>query len=217
MHATRETDQTVNLALFDFDGTLCTRDSFTHFIFYALSKRHIVRQGIKILPWIQAYYLKLYPAPSMRIKLFDSMFRDTPLPPIQQLAKEYAQQLMNHLDPKLYAQLKQHQLRGDKVVIVSASIDLYLKPLADLLDVELICTEVDIRNQIITGTYTTPDCSSEQKKQRVLRQYNLDHFELVYAYGNSHEDLDMMSLADASYMVGEDQTLPHIEQLKKFA
>ncbi|WP_353887636.1 haloacid dehalogenase-like hydrolase, partial [uncultured Acinetobacter sp.] len=69
MHATRETDQTVNLALFDFDGTLCTRDSFTHFIFYALSKRHIVRQGIKILPWIQAYYLKLYPAPSMRIKL----------------------------------------------------------------------------------------------------------------------------------------------------
>lgn len=70
---------------------------------------------------------------------------------------------MNHLDPKLYAQLKQHQLRGDKVVIVSASIDLYLKPLADLLDVELICTEVDIRNQIITGTYTTPDCSSEQK------------------------------------------------------
>ena len=124
---------------------------------------------------------------------------------------------MNHLDPKLYAQLKQHQLRGDKVVIVSASIDLYLKPLADLLDVELICTEVAIRNQIITGTYTTPDCSSEQKKQRVLRQYNLDHFELVYAYGNSHEDLEMMSLADASYMVGEDQTLPHIEQLKKFA
>jgi len=102
-------------------------------------------------------------------------------------------------------------------VIVSASIDLYLKPLADLLDVELICTEVDIRNQIITGAYTTPDCSSEQKKQRVLRQYNLDHFELVYAYGNSHEDLEMMSLADASYMVGEDQTLPHIEQLKKFA
>ncbi|RSP49938.1 HAD-IB family hydrolase, partial [Acinetobacter baumannii] len=55
MYATSETNKTIkNLALFDFDGTLCSKDSFTGFIFYALSKRHIVKQGLKILPWIQA-------------------------------------------------------------------------------------------------------------------------------------------------------------------
>jgi len=63
-----------NLALFDFDGTLCTKDSFTGFIFYSLSKRHIVRRGLKILPWIQGYYLNLYPAHAMRPKLYRAMF-----------------------------------------------------------------------------------------------------------------------------------------------
>jgi len=69
MYATSEKNKTINLALFDFDGTLCTKDSFTGFIFYTLSKRHIMRKGLKILPWIQAYYLKLYPADAMRAKL----------------------------------------------------------------------------------------------------------------------------------------------------
>lgn len=39
----------------------------------------------------------------------------------------------------------------------------------------------------------------------------------VYAYGNSHEDLDMLSLADTSYMVGEDQSLPLLQAVKKLA
>lgn len=217
MHATSETNQAVNLALFDFDGTLCTKDSFTSFIFYTLSKRHIVRQGIKILPWIQAYYLKLYPAHSMRLKLFGSMFDNAPSQQLEELGKEYAQTLLNKLDPALFWQLKQHQQQGDKVVIVSASIDLYLKPLCDLLDVDLICTVVEIKDQKITGDYATPDCSSEQKKIRVSERYDLSSYRHVYAYGNSHEDLDMLSLADTPYMVGEDQSLPLLQAVKKLA
>ena len=87
-----------NLALFDFDGTLCKKDSFTGFIFYALSKRHIVKQGIKILPWIQAYYLNIYPANSMRIKLFNAMFKQADANEIQDIANEYAQRLVRQLD-----------------------------------------------------------------------------------------------------------------------
>lgn len=153
----------------------------------------------------------------MRLKLFGSMFRGAPSQPFQDLGKEYAQTLLNKLDPALFWQLKQHQQQGDKVVIVSASIDLYLKPLCDLLDVDLICTVVEIKDQKITGDYATPDCSSEQKKIRVSERYDLSSYRHVYAYGNSHEDLDMLSLADTSYMVGEDQSLPLLQAVKKLA
>lgn len=37
-HACKKPKNIKNLALFDFDGTLCSKDSFTGFIFYALSK-----------------------------------------------------------------------------------------------------------------------------------------------------------------------------------
>jgi HAD superfamily hydrolase (TIGR01490 family) len=215
MHATSKKYK--NLALFDFDGTLCTKDSFTGFIFYALKKRHIVKQGIKILPWIQAYYLNIYPADSMRIKLFKTMFSDLPAHEIQQFALEYSKVLIEHLNPELHQQLLRHQKNKDHIVIVSASIDLYLKEIAEHLNVDLICTNTEIKNDHFTGMYSTLDCSSEQKRLRVLEKYDLDEYESVYAYGNSKEDLAMFSLANFTYMVGETEHLPKIELQKKLA
>ncbi|WP_039046843.1 HAD family hydrolase, partial [Acinetobacter junii] len=101
MHAKSKKNQTINLALFDFDGTLYPKDSFTGFIFYTLSKRHIVKNGLKILPWIQAYYLNLYPAHAMRPKLYQSMFKDIPVDFVDQLSQDYAKKIIKKLDSNL--------------------------------------------------------------------------------------------------------------------
>lgn len=206
-----------NLALFDFDGTLCTKDSFTGFIFYALSKRHIVKQGIKILPWIQAYYLNAYPAHAMRSKLFRAMFSNANALELQQMAREYATNLMNQLNQPLLKQLRQHQALGDDVVLVSASVDVYLKHVCTLLNIDLICTQTEQVNEVYTGLYTTPDCSSEQKRQRILEKYHLDDYAVIYAYGNSREDDEMLAMANHTFMVGTDQQLPEIISYKKLA
>ena len=210
MYATGK--KNVNLALFDFDGTLCKKDSFTGFIFYALSKRHIVRQGIKILPWIQAYYLKIYPADAMRPKLFKAMFKDADALEIQEIAEEYAHRILEQLEPALYQQLLQHQSLGDEVVLVSASVDVYLKTVCKLLNIKLICTETEIIAGRYSGVYSTADCSCEQKRLSVLQQYDLDQYHKIYAYGNSEEDLQLLSLADFPYMVGETAQLPELAQ-----
>ncbi|WP_445115557.1 HAD-IB family hydrolase [Acinetobacter sp. WZC-1] len=215
MHATRKTHK--NLALFDFDGTLYQKDSFTGFIFYALSSRHIVKQGIKILPWIQAYYLNIYPASAMRARLFKAMFTDADAGEIQELASEYAPRLLGQLSPHLYRQLLQHQNNGDDVVVVSASLDLYLEPVCQLLGVDLICTETEIQERKLTGKYATADCSCAHKKHRVLKKYDVSQYANIYAYGNSMEDLDMFSLADHIYMVGENTELPRLDDQKKLA
>lgn len=212
-----KSEKNKNLALFDFDGTLCSKDSFTGFIFYALSKRHIVKQGIKLIPWIQAYYLNIYPPSAMRSKLFKAMFSNMSACEILDIALEYSHHLRKYLSPELYQQLLVHQNNNDDVVIVSASIDIYLSDIAQLLNVDLICTEAEIKNNRLSGFFATPDCSSEQKKIRILEKYNLDQYDAIYAYGNSKEDLDMLSLADYSYMVGDKYPLPRIEAQKKLA
>ena len=208
MYATGKKNK--NLALFDFDGTLCKKDSFTGFIFYALSRRHIIKQGIKILPWIQAYYLNAYPAHAMRSKLFRAMFSNADALELQQIAQEYANNLLSQLNPSLLKQLKQHQALGDEVVLVSASVDVYLQPICSLLSINLICTQTEQINNTYTGKYTTPDCSSEQKRQRILEKYSLHYYSVIYAYGNSIEDREMLELADHRYMVGVDKTLPQL-------
>jgi len=211
MHAQNQKPKT--LVLFDFDGTLYLHDSFTGFIFYALRKRHIVKRGLQILPWIQAYYLKLYPAHHMRPKLYVSMFKDSDAEEILHLAQDYAQQLMLKLNPKLLEQLRQHQELGHEVVLVSASLDLYLKPVCSYLNIDLICSEVEIKAGKMTGFYQTPDCSNQQKKSRILEKYKLQDYAEIYAYGNSEEDEEMLSLAHQRYLEGHDKQLPKINIL----
>ena len=200
-----------HLALFDFDGTLCKIDSFTGFIFFALPKWQIISRGMTILPWIIAYYLKFYPAHRMRPKLFKQMFKGQNQDDMQTAAINYAQQLVTqHLDPALYNQFRQHQSLDHRVILVSASIDLYLAPLCKLLNIELICTEIQSSSTKMTGLYSTLDCSQDQKKVRILEAINIEKYEHIYAYGNSHEDAEMLSLAQSSYFIGRNHKLPDL-------
>lgn len=191
-----------NLALFDFDGTLCNKDSFTGFFFYTLPKRHIIKRGIKIIPWIVTYYAKLYPAHLMRPKLFQAMLKNMSTTQIEPIALEYAQYILKeNLNTELYQQLKYHQILGDDIVLVSASVDVYLQYIAKALNIDLICSTAEIKNRHYTGQYVSQDCSFQQKKLRVLEQYQLDQYQSIYAYGNSLEDLAMLDLADFPYLI----------------
>lgn len=206
MHATRQTHQ--NLALFDFDGTLCCQDSFTRFIFYALKKRHIIRHGLKIIPQIQAYYRGRYPADQMRATLFYAMFKDQDAAHIQALANTYAKHLISTFNSELLIRLKAHQQHGDQVALVSASLDLYLKPLCEYLEIDLICTKTQIQSGRLTGLYAGADCSGLQKKLRVSEHYDLTQYRQIYAYGNSTEDEELLALATHPFMLGRDLALP---------
>ena len=103
------------------------------------------------------------------------------------------------------------------MVLVSASIDLYLKPLCKLLGIDLLCTETEVQNGRLTGYYQSADCSRIEKKIRISQQYPIAEYASIYAYGNSEEDLEMFSLAQYTYMVGQDQQLPALPQHLKMA
>jgi phosphoserine phosphatase len=55
-------------------------------------------------------------------------------------------QLKEQIRPEALVQLRQHQQRGDRVLLCSASPRLLLQPLADWLGVELLCTELKQQN-----------------------------------------------------------------------
>lgn len=150
----------------------------------------------------------------MRLKLYSAMFKDVDVEIIQPLALRYANKVLDNLDPPLFGQLKKHQQLGHKVILVSATIDLYLEIIAKALNVELICSQVEIKSGKLTGKYLTPDCSCLQKKLRVLEAINLADYEMIYAYGNSEEDEEMLSLAQQTYMAVQDKELPMLDKIK---
>ena len=48
----------------------------------------------------------------------------------------------------------------------------------------------------LSGFYQQGDCSLERKVSRVKAAFSLDEFESIYAYGDTHEDIPMLKLAD---------------------
>ena len=87
----------------------------------------------------------------------------------------------------------------DTIVIVSTSIKNYLEPWCKNNGFNLLCTELEVINQKLTGKFETPNCNYNEKVKRILNDYDLNSYDEIYAFGNSPGDYQMMKLANKKY------------------
>ena len=92
-----------------------------------------------------------------------------------------------------------HKSEGYKVVVVSASLDIYLQGWCDQHKLDLISSKLEVKNNKITGKYLGSDCSGKEKVKKIKNKYNLDEYDCIYAYGDTSEDLEMLSIADKKF------------------
>lgn len=187
----------MDLALFDFDGTITHQDTFTPFIFYAASKNRVRLGKLVLLPLLIKYKLGWSLGGDIRERVFRFALKGVSTEATQAKAIKFAADIIpNYIRSEALARINWHQQRGDKVVIVSASLSLYLQPWCQKLGVELICTEVESANGVLTGNYLGGDCSSLEKASRVKQRYLLEGYDNIYAYGDTPEDNEMLALAN---------------------
>ena len=95
--------------------------------------------------------------------------------------------------------IKWHQEQGHKVVIVSASMESWLKTWCDKNNIDLISTRLEIKDNNLTGKFATKNCSGLEKANRVNEVYDLNDYNYIYAYGDSRGDQELLALADKSF------------------
>lgn len=108
----------------------------------------------------------------------------------------YAKIIPGLLRSDLLETLRLAVKNGEKVVIVSASLDLWLRPFCHVEGFELLCTELEFLDGKYTGRFSTPNCNGQEKAVRILADYDLQSYEKTIAYGNSEGDAAMFELAD---------------------
>ena len=99
--------------------------------------------------------------------------------------------------------LEWHRERGDTVVVVSASIDLWLRDWCRSRGIGLIATELEVKEGRITGRFLTRNCSGKEKVKRIEKELDLSRFDHIYAYGDSPADRAMLSIAHEAYYRGK--------------
>jgi HAD superfamily hydrolase (TIGR01490 family) len=189
----------MNLALFDFDGTITDRDTFAPFIYSAVSRVRVALGAALLSPMIAAYQLGVLPATRMRRAMAWMSFWGRGEEEVNEAGIAYAKTLNNVLRKEALGRLRWHRDNGDQIVVVSASLGAYLRPWCEGNGLELICTELEARAGVLSGRYAGGDCSGAEKMRRVLARYDLGRYEVVYAYGDTEEDRELIGLAHKRY------------------
>lgn len=192
----------MNLALFDFDHTLTSIDTYGRFLRTIATPRQLSEAKWKIGPWLAGYRMGLVSAAGLRARATRLAFSGRAQQEVLQYGQQFASEVLpGVLRPDMMQRLQQHQSQGDEVVIVSGSLDVYLQPWCARHGLALICNQLEANAGLLTGNYEAGDCGAD-KVARIRARYDLEDYAQVTAYGDSREDLPMLALAQERWYRG---------------
>ena len=190
----------MKIALFDFDGTITTKDSLVDFIQFSVGKPKYYLGIFILTPVLFCFFLKLIPNYIAKEKLVSYFFKNWLLSDFNELAHTYSLQCIDKiLRPAAIKKIKWHQSQGHHVAIVSASIENWLKPWCDKNNLRVLATKLEVVENRVTGNFLSNNCHGLEKVNRIKERYDLSKYDYLYAYGDSSGDKQMLSLANESY------------------
>lgn len=190
----------LQLILFDFDGTLTTKDSLLAFFKFTHGKLHFWWNMLVSLPIILIWKLGLINAENGKNLIFNIFYKGWSEAKLAETGKAFVKERIPEiLFDGAIDLVKSYQKDNNKIALVSASIDVYLKPFCQQYHIKCICTELTFENGIYKGKLATKNCNKTEKVKRVAAVYQKSDFEKVVAYGNSSGDKAMMDWADESH------------------
>ncbi|MPZ19642.1 MAG: HAD-IB family hydrolase [Luteitalea sp.] len=195
----------MDLALFDFDGTITTKGTYPGFVRLAVRPRRKLVGAIMLAPKIVGYQWRLVSERAIRKAMSRVGFWGEDPDRLRRLGERYATEVLPGLiRPVAHERIAWHRARGDRIVIVSASLDVYLGPWCRALGLDVICTQLEARDGRLTGRYLRGDCCGEEKARRIRERYALADYVMVHAYGDTEEDRQMLEIADRRYFRWEE-------------
>lgn len=190
------------VAAFDFDGTLARRDTFVPFLRHACGTARVVVATTRAA-------LRARDRDALKVGAITHLFRGRSAAEVDELGQAYVPALVELLRPEMVDRVRWHRAEGHAVVIVSASLGVYLRPLADRLglDAALAVELVTGADGVLTGAVVGDLNTRGPEKVARLRAWAAQRygaevpFEL-WAYGDSAGDEELLALADHPTWVG---------------
>jgi len=100
--------------------------------------------------------------------------------------------------PKALEQIQTYQQEKTKVVVVTASAELWVKQWCDQTGIECIGTKLKVSGQKITGQLLSANCNGVEKVNRIRQQFNLSEYIAIDCYGDTSGDREMLAIGTRS-------------------
>ena len=187
------------LYLFDFDGTLTYKDTMFMFLkFYDPAKYSV--QFLKHVPLFALLQLKLADAESVKKSLIASILKGKSRYQIEKKAQQFFEE--NY--PSLFREnaldfINNIDRTNTESYIVSASLDIWVKPFAEKFNMKLLSTQAEFKDDIFTGKFVGKNCNKEEKVNRIKLEIGDKKFDKIIAFGDTFGDKAMFKFANESH------------------
>ena len=188
----------VTVAAFDVDNTLTVRDCVVPFMRSVVGTPRLMKVMLSNAgKTIQSVSRRDRDA--LKAKFVAGVFAGKNADDIEALGVQFASKVAERwLRSDVATRMRWHQEQGHVVILVSASLGVYLHPLGDLLEVDaVLCTELEEVDGVLSGQLIGKNCRGEEKVSRVQKwreEAGIDVRDLVYAYGDSSGDKQLLDL-----------------------
>lgn len=194
------------LAVFDLDGTLVRGDSFLPFVVgYARAERR-VRPLVTLPVWVGLYAARIIPDHRAKQNVLVSSFRGQPRAAVAAYADRFVETWIRpRLHAPVFERLTEHRTAGHRVVLLSASPDLYVEAVGRALGIdEVLCTRVRGTADAWDGALDGPNCKGDEKLARLRGHLGADAWPAEsFAYGDSKSDLPVLRWATHGFLVNK--------------
>lgn len=187
------------LALFDFDGTITSRDTLFGFIQFTHGTAAFVSRFALLSPVLVLFKLGALGNQRAKEIVLSHFFSGTTLTDFNRRALEFLAKTNEIIRPAALEIIREYQQQGARVIVVSASPENWVKPWCDSMNIECIATRLEVVDSKITGRISGLNCHGKEKVRRIKEVVNLSDYKEIYAYGDTSGDKPMLSLATKSF------------------
>lgn len=187
--------------IFDFDGTITTKDTFALFLRYFAGTGRWFFNIIRLMPVFISYILGFISRDRVKIHVIRLFFKNAPTEKVEIRAAEFARDVISGLiRPDALKALKKRQNDPNTLYICSASISPYLRHWGKAHGIKnIMATELQSHNGVCTGEISGWNIWGPGKLRRISAEFMGQNVHIKEAYGDSRGDLEMLNAAQASY------------------
>ena len=184
------------LVLFDFDGTLTRYDSLFIFLRFFKGRLYFIKNFFHSLPTLISLKLGYVDNSTAKEKLLSIFLKGKKVNEFATRSKMFSlNQIPLILNKSIVEKFHEHIASGDKVVIISASVEDWILPWAQQWNVDVLATKLAFERGMLTGKFQGKNCNYEEKSVRIKIHLQLSDYDEIWAYGDSLGDEAMFELA----------------------
>lgn len=188
------------LVLFDFDGTLTTRDTLFEFCRFIVGNVRFILGLIFLSPVLVLQRLKLVSAQRAKESFLTYFIGGTEEEHFNNKCLEFVHaKLPALIRPAAHNAIAEYKQLNASVFIVSASPQNWIEPWATALGIGVIATRLQVVDGVITGKIAGKNCNGIEKVNRLGREVDLKDYATIIAYGDSSGDKYMLQLAHQKF------------------